>query len=224
MGFRIKHIFQQNALQPKLSYTAMVLILTSVLSILSIIVTLTLSLLGREFKSATCITIFTSVFKNDVGYFTEDERNVSPEYNNVNFIRFGYICSSWILYHQCGNSSKSHSMGYCFRVAFDFGPGCVFMFYCVAELSTITIVFIGLIIAGYTQVALAVYVAGVLPLLIPLAIGFGQLTFSTSSSYTYNPDYCLASLTLFTTLLGFFITISVEAHFIKQLMKKQYYR
>lgn len=25
--------------------------------------------------------------RNDVGYFTEDERNVSLEYNNVNFIR-----------------------------------------------------------------------------------------------------------------------------------------
>ncbi|CAH8536378.1 unnamed protein product [Schistosoma bovis] len=238
MGFRIKYIFQQNALQPKLPYTAMVLILTSVLSVLSIIVTLTLFLLGGEFKSPTCIIIFTSVF-NIIGFFLgmmlvilRKMRETFP-LNIIMSILYGLAISAaqgysiinveilvkviaWVIAFvllsilvPVGMVIKTDLSQYT----------SVFMIYCVAELSTITVVFIGLIIAGNTQVALAVYAAGVLPILIPLAIGFGQLTFSTISSYTYYPDYCLASLTLFTTLLGFFTTISVEAHFITLLIK-----
>ncbi|CAI2729097.1 unnamed protein product [Schistosoma spindalis] len=238
MGFRIKHIFHQNALQPKLPYIAMVLILTSVLSVISMIVTLTLSLLNGEFKTNTCITIFAGVF-NIIGFFLgmmlvilQKMRETFP-LNIIMLILYGLAVSAAQGYSIINVEVPVKAIAWViafvllsilvpigFVIKTDLSQyTSVFIIYCVAELSTIMVAFLGLIIAGYTQVALAVFVAGAFPILIPLAIGFGQLIFGTSFSYTYNPDYCLASLTLFTTLLGFFISISVEGHFITRLIK-----
>ncbi|CAH8523055.1 unnamed protein product [Schistosoma intercalatum] len=142
----------------------------------------------EEFKSATCITIFTSVF-NIIGFFLgmmlvilRKMRETYP-LNIIMLILYGLAISAaqgysiinveilvkviaWVIAFvllsilvPVGMVIKTDLSQYT----------SVFMIYCVAELSTITIVFIGLIIAGYTQVALAVYVAGVLPILIPVS-------------------------------------------------------
>ncbi|CAH8537998.1 unnamed protein product [Schistosoma margrebowiei] len=189
MGFRIKHIFQQNALQSKLPYTAMVLILTSVLSVLSITVTLTLSLLSKEFKTDTCITIFTSVF-NIIGFFLGLMLVILRKMRETNPLNIIML----ILYGLTISAAQGYSIinvellvkGIAWVIAFvlhsilvpigiviktDLSQyTTVLIIYCVAELSTITVVFIGLIIADYTQVALAVYAAGVWPILIPVSL------------------------------------------------------
>ncbi|KAH8848821.1 hypothetical protein KSF78_0009756 [Schistosoma japonicum] len=64
--------------------------------------------------------------------------------------------------------------------------------------------------------ALGIFVAGVLAVMIPVAVCFGQLTFS-QFIHGYNPDYCLAVLVLLTTVLGFFVIFSVEINLLKNL-------
>ncbi|XP_018650668.1 hypothetical protein Smp_121930.1 [Schistosoma mansoni] len=239
MGFRIKHIFQWNVRQPKPSYTAMVLILTSALSVVSITVTLILSVL-KNFKTNECVTIFTVAFTiigTFLGMMLVILRKMRETYplNIIMLILYG-ACISVAQGYSVINACVLVKVG-AWAIAFVLLSILVpigmviktdlsehtsaLIIYCAAELFITTVVFTGLMIADHKKIALAVFVAGVLAILIPLAIGFGQLTFGTNLSYTFNPDYCIAALTLFTTLLGFFVTSSVEVHFIEGLIKNK---
>uniref|UniRef100_A0A3Q0KKB0 Bax inhibitor 1-related n=1 Tax=Schistosoma mansoni TaxID=6183 RepID=A0A3Q0KKB0_SCHMA len=223
MGFRIKHIFQWNVRQPKPSYTAMVLILTSALSVVSITVTLILSVL-KNFKTNECVTIFTVAFTiigTFLGMMLVILRKMRETYplNIIMLILYG-ACISVAQGYSVINACVLVKVG-AWAIAFVLLSILVpigmviktdlsehtsaLIIYCAAELFITTVVFTGLMIADHKK----------------LAIGFGQLTFGTNLSYTFNPDYCIAALTLFTTLLGFFVTSSVEVHFIEGLIKNK---
>ncbi|CAH8543720.1 unnamed protein product [Schistosoma rodhaini] len=188
MGFRIKHIFQWNVLKRKLSYTAMVLILISALSVVSITVTLILSVLKDEFKKETCVNIFTVAFTmigTFLGVMLVILRNMRETYP-LNIIML-------ILYGACISVAQGYSIiNVCvlvkvgaWAIAFVLLSILVpigmviktdlskytstLVIYFAAGLFIITAVFTGLMIAGHKKVALVVLMAGVLAILIPVS-------------------------------------------------------
>ncbi|KAK4471117.1 hypothetical protein MN116_005515 [Schistosoma mekongi] len=230
MSYLINHITKRQNLQSTLPYIALVWILISVLTIISISITLTLCLLGESFKKRECIIIFTavftivSVFLGTMLTILQKMRETFPL--NIMVLTVFGICISIAEGYPVINVSVLTKLGAWFGaltlcsilatigtfVKNDLRNHTIaFLIYYAVVLIVTMLVYIGVYFGGYPNLALGIFVVGVLAIMIPITICFGQLTFS-QFIHGFNPDYCLATLVLFTTVLGFFVIFSVEIH------------
>ncbi|KAH8848822.1 hypothetical protein KSF78_0009708 [Schistosoma japonicum] len=212
MNYIINFILKRQNLQSKLSYTTMVWILFSVLTIISITITLTLEFTGKIIQKGRMCYNFHSCFHAICISVAEGY----PVINVSVLIKVGawfgalFLCS---LLATIGIFIKSdlrnHSIAfliYCAVVLICNNDSVYWcLFWKLSKLNQYAIL-----------LALGIFVAGVLAVMIPVAVCFGQLTFS-QFIHGYNPDYCLAVLVLLTTVLGFFVIFSVEVNLLKNL-------
>ncbi|TNN10650.1 hypothetical protein EWB00_005172 [Schistosoma japonicum] len=235
MNYIINLIVKRQNLQSKLSYITMVWILISVLTVISITITLTLDLLGNHSKRKECVIIFTvvfiivSVFLGTMLTVLQKMRETFPL--NIMVLTVYAICISVAEGYPVINVSVLIKVGAWFgalilcSILATIGifiksdlrnHSIAFLIYCAVVLIVTMIVYIGVYFGGYPNLALGIFVAGVLAVMIPVAVCFGQLTFS-QFIHGYNPDYCLAVLVLLTTVLGFFVIFSVEVNLLMKL-------
>nr|AAW25595.1 SJCHGC09323 protein [Schistosoma japonicum] len=235
MIYIFNFIVKRQNLQSKLSYTTMVWILISVLTVISITITLTLDLLGESFKKEECVIIFTvvfiivSVFLGTMLTALQKMRETFPL--NIMVLTAYAICISVAEGYPVINVSVLIKVGAWFgalilcSILATIGifiksdlrnHSIAFLIYCAVVLICNIDSVYRCLFWRLSTLALGIFVAGVLAVMIPVAVCFGQLTFS-QFIHGYNPDYCLAVLVLLTTVLGFFVIFSVEVNLLMKL-------